>query len=214
VALDEPLAHWTSLRVGGPADALLRVDTRDELVRVSPSVARALPVTILGGGFIALVRDGGLRGVVVRLAGLRETTLEGDELVRASRRQHTQITRFCAEQAHRPRVRGRHSRHRRGLDRDERRHPQPRDERPGDSIELFAPERPEIPSHARDICPATIARPSPAGAVVAADLPHPAREPDETASARQLRSAARRSRWTSRPAARSSRTPRVTSRGG
>ena len=99
VALDEPLAHWTSLRVGGPADALLRVDTRDELVRVVAFCrARGLPTTILGGGFNALVRDGGLRGVVVRLAGLREIVLEDDALVRAeSGVTHTQITRFCAE---------------------------------------------------------------------------------------------------------------------
>ena len=100
VASDEPLAHWTSLRVGGPADALVRVDTRDELVRtLALCRARALPVTILGGGFNALVRDGGLRGVVVRLAGLREIAFEGDALVRAEAGvTHTQLTRFCAEQ--------------------------------------------------------------------------------------------------------------------
>ena len=100
VALAEPLAHWTSLRVGGPADALVRVDTRDELLRLLAFCrARALPVTILGGGFNALVRDGGLRGVVVRLAGLRGIALEGEGLVRAEAGvTHTQITRFCAEQ--------------------------------------------------------------------------------------------------------------------
>jgi len=99
VSLDEPLAHWTSLRVGGPADVLVRVDSRAELARVVAYCrARALPVTILGGGFNMLVRDGGLRGVVVRLAGLREVTFEGDAFVRAEAGvTHTQITRFCAE---------------------------------------------------------------------------------------------------------------------
>lgn len=101
MALDEPLAHWTSLRVGGPADALVRVDTRDELLRLLAFCrARALPVTILGGGFNALVCDGGVRGVVVRLAGLRGIALEGETLLRAEAGvTHTQITRFCAEQA-------------------------------------------------------------------------------------------------------------------
>jgi len=78
----------------------VRVDTRDELLRLLAFCrARALPVTILGGGFNALVRDGGLRGVVVRLAGLREVTLAGDRLVRAEAGvTHSQLTRFCAEQ--------------------------------------------------------------------------------------------------------------------
>ncbi|MEX2208990.1 MAG: UDP-N-acetylmuramate dehydrogenase [Myxococcota bacterium] len=100
MALDEPLAHWTSLRVGGPADALVRVDTREELVRVCGFCrAHALPVAILGGGFNSLVRDGGLRGVVVRLAGLREVALAGEGLVRAEAGvTHSQLTRFCAEQ--------------------------------------------------------------------------------------------------------------------
>ncbi len=100
MALDEPLAHWTSLRVGGPADALVRVDTRDELVRLLALCrARALPVAILGGGFNTLVRDGGLRGVVVRLAGLRDVSLSADGLVRAEAGvTHSQLTRFCAEQ--------------------------------------------------------------------------------------------------------------------
>ena len=100
VALDEPLAHWTSLRVGGPADALVRIDTRDELVRtLALCRARAVPVAVLGGGFNSLVRDGGIRGVVVRLAGLRAIALEGDLLVRAEAGvSHTQLTRFCAEQ--------------------------------------------------------------------------------------------------------------------
>ncbi len=100
MALDEPLAHWTSLRVGGPADALVRVDTRDELVRLLDLCrARRLSVAILGGGFNSLVRDGGLRGVVVRLAGLRAITRIGDALVRAEAGvSHSQLTRFCADQ--------------------------------------------------------------------------------------------------------------------
>jgi UDP-N-acetylmuramate dehydrogenase len=100
VSRDEPLAHWTSLRVGGPADALVRVDTRDEFVRVHALCrAHALPLTILGGGFNALVRDGGLRGVVARLAGLRAITREGDALVRAEAGvTHTSLTRYCADQ--------------------------------------------------------------------------------------------------------------------
>ena len=100
MALDEPLADWTSLRVGGPADALVRIDRRDELAGVVALCrTHSVSVTILGGGFNALVRDGGLRGVVVRLAGLRTIRREGDALVCAEAGvTHTQLTRYCAEQ--------------------------------------------------------------------------------------------------------------------
>lgn len=101
MAADEPLSLWTSLRVGGPADALVRIDSREQLVRLLELCrSRSIPFSILGGGFNLLVRDGGLRGVVVRLAGLRGIELEEDGGVRAEAgASHTQVTRFCAEHA-------------------------------------------------------------------------------------------------------------------
>jgi UDP-N-acetylmuramate dehydrogenase len=100
VALGESLADWTSLRVGGPADALVRADAREDLERLAAFCrARALPLLVLGGGFNLLVRDGGVRGVVVRLAGLRAVSLEPDGRLRADAgASHSQVTRFAADQ--------------------------------------------------------------------------------------------------------------------
>jgi len=99
VALGESLARWTSLRVGGPADAFARIQSRAALERFCAFAgARALPVLWLGGGFNLLVRDGGVRGAVARLAGLRELALGPDGRVRAEAgASHTSVTRFCAE---------------------------------------------------------------------------------------------------------------------
>jgi len=99
VSLGESLAQWTSLRVGGPADAFVRIESRAALARFSTFArTRALPVLWLGGGFNLLVRDGGVRGAVVRLAGLREIALGRDGRVRAEAgASHTSVTRFCAE---------------------------------------------------------------------------------------------------------------------
>jgi UDP-N-acetylmuramate dehydrogenase len=67
---DAPLAPYTSWRIGGPADALLVVETTDELAAVLRLVAkRKLPWFVLGSGSNLLVGDGGIRGIVVRLAG-------------------------------------------------------------------------------------------------------------------------------------------------
>jgi len=99
VAAGESLANWTSLRVGGPADALVRLETRDELAQlVGFTHARAIPVLWLGGGFNLLVRDGGWRGIAARLAGLRALELSPGGRVRAEAgASHTSVTRFCAE---------------------------------------------------------------------------------------------------------------------
>lgn len=63
---DEPLARHTTLRVGGPADWFIEAKTMAELVE-SVQLARQndVPVFILGNGSNLLVRDGGIRGLVI-----------------------------------------------------------------------------------------------------------------------------------------------------
>src|SRR3989442_7055473 len=65
-----PLAPFTSIRIGGPADTLVRIETVNAL-RCLQAVARqhAIPLFILGGGSNLLIRDGGIRGIVVLLRG-------------------------------------------------------------------------------------------------------------------------------------------------
>jgi UDP-N-acetylmuramate dehydrogenase len=66
----QPLAPLTSIRIGGPADALVRIETVSAL-RCLQAVAQAhaIPLFILGGGSNLLIRDGGIRGIVVLLRG-------------------------------------------------------------------------------------------------------------------------------------------------
>ena len=64
----EPLARYTSFRIGGPADLLVLPDTADELAHVlATTAAFGVCLTLLGGGSNVLVGDGGMRGVVVKL---------------------------------------------------------------------------------------------------------------------------------------------------
>jgi UDP-N-acetylmuramate dehydrogenase len=63
-----PLAPRTSIRVGGPADLLVRPEDPADLVTLlSACAARDVPLLVLGGGANLLVADAGIRGVVVRL---------------------------------------------------------------------------------------------------------------------------------------------------
>jgi UDP-N-acetylmuramate dehydrogenase len=66
---DELLSMHTTFRVGGPCDLMLWVSNRAALRQVLQiSRNHSIPVTLLGGGSNVLVKDGGIDGVVVRLA--------------------------------------------------------------------------------------------------------------------------------------------------
>lgn len=66
---DEPLAPFTWFRVGGPAEVLFLPADGDDLASFLAGLPLAAPVTVLGVGSNLIVRDGGLEGVAIRLAG-------------------------------------------------------------------------------------------------------------------------------------------------
>ncbi len=64
---DASLAEYTWFRVGGPADALFQPADLDDLIDFLAAKPADVPVTVIGVGSNLLVRDGGVRGVVIRL---------------------------------------------------------------------------------------------------------------------------------------------------
>jgi UDP-N-acetylmuramate dehydrogenase len=65
---NEPLAPYTYLRVGGPAEFLVRPRSRDELAAIVQACSqKRIAVRVLGGGCNVLVPDEGVRGAVLRL---------------------------------------------------------------------------------------------------------------------------------------------------
>ncbi len=64
----EPLAHWTTLRLGGPARAFVEASSRAELFEaVAAADARGEGVLVLGGGSNLVVADEGFEGTVVHV---------------------------------------------------------------------------------------------------------------------------------------------------
>ncbi len=64
---NEPLAKYTSWRIGGPARYMANPATPDELVQVLRwARERKLPIWVLGGGTNTLASDAGFAGMVVR----------------------------------------------------------------------------------------------------------------------------------------------------
>jgi UDP-N-acetylmuramate dehydrogenase len=67
LALNEPLAPFTWLRVGGPADVLFLPEDAEDLANFLKGLDPNVPVMAIGVGSNLLVRDGGVDGVVIRL---------------------------------------------------------------------------------------------------------------------------------------------------
>ena len=69
--LEEPMAKHTSFRIGGPADVLAQPGNEAELAALLKRAAdHAVPVTLVGNGSNLLVRDKGIRGLVIKLSNL------------------------------------------------------------------------------------------------------------------------------------------------
>ncbi|WP_173983940.1 UDP-N-acetylmuramate dehydrogenase [Magnetospirillum sp. SS-4] len=69
IGFDAPMAPFTWFRVGGPAEVLFRPADLDDLMTFLAGLPPQVPVTVIGVGSNLLVRDGGVPGVVIRLAG-------------------------------------------------------------------------------------------------------------------------------------------------
>jgi UDP-N-acetylmuramate dehydrogenase len=77
-----PLAPMTWFRVGGPAEFLLRPADIDDLCETLANLPLEMPVTVIGAASNLIIRDGGIHGVVIKLArGFGEITPDDDGLI-------------------------------------------------------------------------------------------------------------------------------------
>ena len=79
VERNAPLGPATWFRVGGPADVLVRPADLDDLLLLLRDMPADMPLTVLGAASNLVIRDGGIAGVVLRLArGFGEVVVEAD----------------------------------------------------------------------------------------------------------------------------------------
>ncbi len=95
---NELMAKHTSWRVGGPADYFYQPTSIDDLAIFLRESDPSLPLTWLGLGSNLLVRDGGIRGIVIHmLNGLNNLSLLEPDLVRVEVGvSSARVARFCA----------------------------------------------------------------------------------------------------------------------
>lgn len=95
---DRPLADLTWLRVGGPADWLFLPADAQDLADFFGTLDPSVPVFPMGVGSNLIVRDGGIRGVVIRLGrGFNHIDIDGTRVTAGAAALDAHVARRAAE---------------------------------------------------------------------------------------------------------------------
>ncbi|GEM01817.1 UDP-N-acetylmuramate dehydrogenase [Halolactibacillus halophilus] len=79
---NEPMGQYLYTKLGGPADVFAFPKSIEEVQAVvQASREYQLPLTLLGNGSNLIIRDGGIRGIVMSLSHLNTITVEGDVVI-------------------------------------------------------------------------------------------------------------------------------------
>ena len=82
IGFDAPLGQATWFRVGGAAEILFRPADAGDLAAFLHDLAPELPVTVIGAASNLIIRDGGIPGIVVKLArGFGDVGVEADGVI-------------------------------------------------------------------------------------------------------------------------------------
>jgi UDP-N-acetylmuramate dehydrogenase len=99
VRLNEPIAPYTSMKVGGPAEVMVFPKSLSDVIDLMERLNRYhLPSFILGGGSNLLVKDGGVAGVVIHLKHLNQMEVSGADILTAQGgASYPKLSLFAAE---------------------------------------------------------------------------------------------------------------------
>jgi len=93
---NHPLAQYTRFKTGGPAELYFEPTSADELKEFLHSFKRDTPIHILGGGSNVLIRDGGVKGLVIR-PKFQGVKTEGDKIYCGSGVPCGLVAKFAAD---------------------------------------------------------------------------------------------------------------------
>lgn len=99
VRFHEPMKLHTTWRIGGPADIFVEPQGVDDLARALAFARREnLPVAVIGGGSNLLVKDGGIRGLVIKIGeGLAQLEILGARISAGAGAKLARLTRAAKE---------------------------------------------------------------------------------------------------------------------
>ncbi len=82
IVRDALMKNYTTFRIGGTADLLIQPSSEEELIRIAAYLRQKdISAVVLGNGSNVLVKDGGIRGVVIKIGkNMGNIRTEGEEL--------------------------------------------------------------------------------------------------------------------------------------
>lgn len=80
--LNEPLSKHTTWKIGGPADLMVFPTSVESLLLIYKYAKQnQLPITVIGNGSNILVKDKGIRGIVIKLTKLNAISINGNSII-------------------------------------------------------------------------------------------------------------------------------------
>ena len=79
ILFNEPMKKYTSFKIGGPAECLIKIENKEELKEIlSLANENDIPVTVIGNGSNVLVLDEGIPGItlMIKIEGISIQTLD------------------------------------------------------------------------------------------------------------------------------------------
>ena len=95
-----PMSEHTTFKIGGVADVLIFPSSAEEVSRIFKLIDLfSLPCTVLGNGSNVLIRDKGIRGVVVKFTEefFGDMRCEGEKIIACAGAELKSVTEFAAE---------------------------------------------------------------------------------------------------------------------
>jgi UDP-N-acetylmuramate dehydrogenase len=82
IELEAEMKNYTSFKVGGPADVLVTPTSKKEVSDIVKLCKdEKIPFYIIGNGSNIIVKDGGIRGVVIKISKLNKITIEENNII-------------------------------------------------------------------------------------------------------------------------------------
>src|SRR5690625_189917 len=93
---DKPLKEYTYTKLGGEADFFVTPETYEQVRRVVKyAYENRIPFTLLGNGSNLIIKDGGIRGIVMNLEKLDKITNDGATITAEAGARIIDVSRFA-----------------------------------------------------------------------------------------------------------------------
>ncbi|MER1998312.1 MAG: UDP-N-acetylmuramate dehydrogenase [Lysinibacillus sp.] len=98
--MNEPLKNYTMTKLGGAADLLVLPKTEEQALQaIQYALQHDIPILMLGNGSNMVVRDGGVRGIVLHFSELNEVTINGTTVIAGAGALIKDVSKLVAAQS-------------------------------------------------------------------------------------------------------------------